>query len=195
MTAQQVLALDGHDGAGKTTLARQLAARVGGRYVRPFAGAQGSALMQAYEHGDTERVIEIGAQALGESMARSSGEALVLDRGWLTVSTLVPQPLFAARWNLWVPTVLLWCDLRTTLQRLGMREEEAPESSRWHEEFLAVYLQRRELRDGPVLRTDLLAPDDCLDRLAAHYAELPPFAHAAGPACPDLGTESPVPDP
>ena len=172
----KLLALDGHDGAGKTTLAVQLAERVGGRYVRPFAGASGAALLQAYQHGEPERVIEVGTQAIRESTASSNGEPLVLDRGWLTVSTLVPQALFAARWQMWVPSVLLWCDLPTTLQRLGKREYEAPEPAPWHEEFLALYLQRRALRDGPVLRTDLLATDDCLDRLTAFYAGLPPFA-------------------
>lgn len=174
----RILALDGHDGAGKTTLAQRLCEEVGAQYVRPFAGRRGSALMRAYRRGDVACIIEVGTEAITEAIAACVSDSLVLDRGWLTVSTLVSEAEFRGRWHLWLPTVLLWCDLETTLHRLGVRESEVREPILWHKEFLDIYQQRRRLCDGPVLRTDMQEPEACVEQLAALYSAIPPFEFA-----------------
>ncbi|MEP9387672.1 hypothetical protein [Mesorhizobium sp. KR9-304] len=160
-----VIALDGHDGSGKTTLAKALAERMDARYVRTFGSPHGAALMAAYRRRDSGGVLEAGVKAVEAALDLAAGGPAVLDRGWLTVATLVPADLFAARWWLWVPTALLWCDLPTTLARLGQRGAETPETTAWHADFLAIYEDRRLLRDGPTIRTDLKSVEQCLDEL------------------------------
>lgn len=162
----KVIALDGHDGAGKTTLALALAERIGACYVRPFGGLAGTELLQACNDNEFRRVLHIGATALETALSKnSSSSAVVLDRSWLTVSTLVPEKLFSENWSLWIPTVLLWSDIDVTVARLNLRLNEEPESIEYHQKYLALYLERRELRPGPLLRTDLLDKYLCLEKL------------------------------
>ena len=52
MSERLIVALDGHDGSGKTTLAYALAERLGGTMVRPFAGETGAQLLHAGERQD-----------------------------------------------------------------------------------------------------------------------------------------------
>jgi len=155
-----VIGLDGHDGAGKTTLALALAAASGSAYVRPFSGAVGSALLDAADRSDTAAVLEIGRDALTGALAEH-GRPLVLDRSWLTVASLLPVAEFAAGWSTWIPTVLCWSALPVTLERLATRDEQ-PESVAWHQHYLQRYLALSEHFGVPVLRTDGGSPEDCL---------------------------------
>jgi hypothetical protein len=162
-----VLALDGHDGTGKTELARGLARCVGARVLAPFQGERGRRLIGAYESGRYEEVVAVGAEALAHAVAEAEEGPLILDRSWLTVSTLLPEQMFRERWRIWPRTVLLWCNLETTMERLARRSHEAPEERAYHAHFLPLYLERRRLREGPVIRTDLETPEECLRRLEA----------------------------
>lgn len=153
----KLLVLDGHDAAGKTTLARRLAAAVGARCLRPFGGEFGRRLIDAYRAGDAQATIAIGRRAILDCLASlQNDEPVVLDRGWLTVATLVPRHLFAAEWDLWTPVTLLWCNEAVTRARLREREEREDHLGNGHSFFLSAYLDRFELHPGEILRTDLL---------------------------------------
>ena len=172
----KILALDGHDAAGKTTLARQLAEAVGARYVRPFGGNSGRKLIEAYEAGRHLETLSIGHQSILSTLESvREGDRIVMDRGWVTVATLVPRHLFAANWVLWVPSTLLWCDEATTRARLLRRDKDENEPDDWHASFLAAYRDRFTLRQGQTLRTDLLAESACLDQLKRVYEAAAPF--------------------
>ena len=91
MTERLVLALDGHDGAGKTTIASALALRLGGVAVRPFAGATGGALFEAGQREDVDALIEIGGAAIETAVSTApKGCLVVLDRAWMTVASFMP---------------------------------------------------------------------------------------------------------
>ncbi|MBD8546793.1 hypothetical protein [Sphingomonas sp. CFBP 8760] len=162
----KILALDGHDAAGKTSLARGLAHAVGARYARPFGGEPGRRLITAYQADRPEDVLAIGHKAiLAQLDAAAPDERLIFDRGWLTVATLVPHDLFAKTWDLWLPTALLWCDEATTRARLELRPFDDDEPEDWHAHFLAAYRDRFSLRPGATLRTDQLSEVACLVEL------------------------------
>jgi predicted kinase len=173
---RRVLVIDGHDGAGKTTLARRLAEAVGAQYVRPFGGAAGRRLMAAYKESSPSEVLKVGHEALTQAIQNTEGEALILDRGWLTVATLVPADQFAGTWTLWLPTVLAWCDEDTTRLRLSARAEREDEPEDWHTEFLAAYRNRLEFHPGVLLRTDRMDEEACLSELIKTFEALPGLA-------------------
>lgn len=128
--------------------------------------------MAAYGRGDEAGILSIGHEAIAAALEESPGEPLILDRGWLTVSTLVAPEPFRSAWRLWLPTVLLWCPLDVTLQRLGLRSGESPETVEWHRHFLKLYPERLEICPGPVLRTDLNDIPACLEQLSAKLDDL-----------------------
>lgn len=162
------MALDGHDAAGKTTLAQALAARIGGVYQRPFHGSLGTELLRAGARGDFDRVVALGEQAIGTALeVDGSGPPIVLDRSWMTVASLIePDHLsaFFATWTKWVPTALCWADLPTTLQRLNRRSEPA-ETMEAHQRYLARYWELADQSQSPVVRTDLHSEQSCLEFL------------------------------
>jgi hypothetical protein len=165
MTLPQIVALDGHDAAGKTTLAHALADKLGGVYRRPFHGSLGAELLRAGERGDFDRVIAIGEEGIGTAL-EAAGECkpIVLDRSWMTVASLIQPELlstFFAGWQRWIPTALCWADLPTTVRRLEHRTE--PEQTiATHQQYLAKYLKIAKHSASPVIRTDLYSEQSCL---------------------------------
>ncbi len=163
----RVVALDGHDGVGKTTLAHALAEHAGGVYARPFHGAIGAALLEAGAAGDLDRLIAVGEHAIQTAVDAAAGSPVVLDRGWMTGASLCSSEQFtsfAERWRLWMPTVLCWADLETTLVRLSVRDDHT-DSPATHRHYLEVYRSLAEWSNSPVLRTDIESLQQCLASL------------------------------
>lgn len=148
-----VIGVDGHDGTGKTTIARGMARALNASYQRPFAGERGLLLARAHEAGDREGVLRIGSAAVTAAIRRNGpGRPLVLDRSWMTVGSLLSDQDFYDRWNIWVPTILCWSDLSATLQRLGRRDEPT-ESAVWHGHYIDRYRRMAEDRGCVIVDT------------------------------------------
>jgi thymidylate kinase len=164
MSLQIILAVDGHDAAGKTTLASRLAERLGAAYVRPFSGQRGVAMLEAAEAGDTDSAFEIAGKAVEQTLSVNQHAPLIVcDRLWLTVFSLVPQDLHD-RWPYLAPLVLCYADLSTTLARLANRDEQAYPQS-WHVKYLELYQKLAQRWRCFVVRTDQHAEDVSLAML------------------------------
>ena len=131
--------------------------------------------MAAYRASDATEVVRVGRDALMETIRAADGSDVVLDRGWITVATLVPKESFARHWNFWFPVALAWCDENTTRARLSLRSSSEQEPDDWHAEFLEAYLDRFSLKPGRVLRTDLVGEDACIAALIEDFGALLPF--------------------
>jgi hypothetical protein len=157
------VALEGHDGSGKTTLAKRLAARLDAAYVRPYGGPRGGEMLAAAERGDHQRALDLAQSLAGEAIDAADGPRLVCDRLWLTVFTIVPEAMFE-QWGDRAPTAVCWADAATTLERLGERSEPSRPSA-WHEHYLSRYRELARQFDCPLVRTDGLSEEQALDAL------------------------------
>ena len=169
---QGVVGIDGHDGTGKTTIARNVAAQLRMSYWRPFGGRRGLDLTQASESGDTGEVLRIGAAALTQAIQSADGSGpVILDRSWLTVATLVDDRDFHDRWTLWIPTILCWADLPTTLARLARRDEPA-ESMTLHRYYIARYKEIAEVNGCAIVDTSHASEEESTAEMALAVLKL-----------------------
>ncbi|WP_081490651.1 AAA family ATPase [Terriglobus roseus] len=170
-----IIALDGHDGSGKTTLSRSLAARIGGIHLRPFQGRLGAGLMKAAEANNSSDIISVGNEAL--NLAGDSydiGVPLVFDRAWLTVASLLDakhMASFRQKWAVHIPTIVCWADLETTVKRLSARSEVVG-SLDGHRHYLAKYRELADVCSCPILRTDVYSETECLEQLLSWIGQL-----------------------
>jgi hypothetical protein len=149
------LAVDGHDGSGKTTLARGLAGALGAGYCRPFSGVPGGRFLAESEAGRPHAAIRIAEAAVSEALQGfGPADVVVCDRLWITVLSVLPPDLFDV-WTYRAPSLLCWSDLATTTARLRSRPEKQ-EALDWHHGYLPKYLDIAERFACPVLRTDQL---------------------------------------
>ena len=146
------LAIDGHDGAGKSSIAKAVALHLGATVVKPFKDALGDyiAWLWRTEQFDLADVVARGAveKAIGEC---DGVQPLVFDRHWLTMFTVLPESLHSN----WLPlptTVLCWADLPSTLARLVERGEEIGDTV-GHERYLAIYRQLAAGYGVPIVET------------------------------------------
>jgi hypothetical protein len=160
--ARTIVALDGHDASGKTTLARRLAAALGGTPVRPFAGAAGARLL-ALAARDPEGAARFGWETIATAATEARGDALVFDRHWITVCSLLPALMWQPAVPL-PPTALCWAALEPTLARLAQRDEPA-EPVAEHVRYLASYEELGRRFHCLVVRTDQESEDQSLARL------------------------------
>ncbi len=168
MKERLIVALDGHDGAGKSTLAVALANRLCGRAVRPFSGATGAKLMSVGDRGDVIELIGVGNKAIEKAISSVPDNVpIVLDRGWMTVASFIPNSdEFFKQWKFWVPTALCWAELEVTLSRLAVRNNEKHEPLEWHKHYLEVYKELAMRSGSFIVRTDLIDLTTCINHLA-----------------------------
>jgi len=153
-----ILVIDGHDGAGKTSVAQRLDP-VYGRYVKPFSGTLGDhiawlASKQRWAEVDTT------ARAAVEFILERHAEAerLIFDRHWLSMFTLLPEEHRVA----WYPvphTVLCWTNLDTTLHRLDRRGEAIGDVGK-HRHYIEAYAALAARYRVPVVDTTELTPEE-----------------------------------
>jgi deoxyadenosine/deoxycytidine kinase len=151
---QPVIVLDGHDAAGKTTLAARLAEELGGLHVRPFAGTAGQLMLWSARQGNFAFTSDLARQAVAYTLAENTAPVLVFDRHWMTVFSLLPESYWPA-WEPLPPTVLCWANLETTLSRLAARGDVEMQLEE-HLHYLSVYRDMAERFGCHILQTDQL---------------------------------------
>lgn len=163
-THGKILALDGHDGSGKTTLTQALVKAKNAQYVRPYAEPFGSALMEAYQKSDFEKILSIAQTAINHALKDiDMSQPMIFDRCWVTVFTVLSSDMRAA-W-LWRPlTVVIWADLDTTLERLNKRDEPA-ETKEWHAHYIHAYQQLAQQHQLHLINTSQINEPTALDIL------------------------------
>jgi hypothetical protein len=135
---QLVFAFDGHDGSGKTTIARRAAEAVGGCYVRPYGGEIGALMEWLFTTEQFPLYVQVARAAVAKLLAQHRDERLLIfDRNWLTVYSVLPEAMFEA-WPDRCPTVLVWSNVDVTVARIAQRDEAQPPRA-YHQHYCDVY--------------------------------------------------------
>src|SRR5438270_862702 len=94
--AIKTLVVDGHDGSGKTSIARSVAARLGFAYVKPYDGNLGDFIAWAWGTTQFDLADAVARAAVSRELALIDGaEGAVFDRHWLTMFTVLPEKYWA----------------------------------------------------------------------------------------------------
>jgi cytidylate kinase len=164
-----ILAIDGHDGSGKTTLSKLLAEKIGGIYIRPFAADAGIELIEHFEKKEYKRVSQFGNELIRKHAEEYENEILVYDRHWMTVFSLLPESYWGDKiWHPLPATTLCYADLEHTLSRLKKRTEKSYEEC-YHTHYLEIYDKLATTFDANIVRTDQQDMEQSLIQLTKWY--------------------------
>ncbi len=164
-----ILAIDGHDGSGKTTLSKLLAEKINGIYIRPFAGDAGIQLIEYFEKRDYKKVSLFGKEMISKQADMYENEILVYDRHWMTVFSLLPESYWNDKlWNPLPATTLCYADLEHSLSRLKKRTEKSYEES-YHTHYLNLYVKLATTFGVNILRTDQQDIESAVTQLTKWY--------------------------
>ena len=124
MKDQLLIAVDGHDGSGKTTISKLLAETIKGKYVKPFSGDVGDLIVWLYMNKNYELLEDLAFNAIQYTIYKNVNEPiLVFDRHWLSIASLLPSEKITRQFIKPI-TFLCWANINTTLERLFIRSDD-----------------------------------------------------------------------
>lgn len=164
----RIIVLDGHDGAGKTTLAFALAEHLGGRNVSPFQDLLGDMIAWLWRRAQYAEADSLARAAIVRTLdINADADCLVFDRHWLCMFTVLPEQF----WSGWFPlplTILCWADVQTTQRRLSERGEDLG-NPQMHQHFCRVYRDIALKFGARILDTSQSTPQEALRQITRDY--------------------------
>jgi thymidylate kinase len=158
-----ILAIDGHDASGKTSVAREVARLAGARYAKPYDGTVGQLMRWLHEHDQGELVVEMGRAAIDYSLdVAGDAPRVVCDRHWLTVLAVTNLDR-AALWRHGIITVLCWAPSDVTRDRLTARGDPNADLSTV-DHYCDRYLALAKQYDVPTINTGEYGLDQAVDQ-------------------------------
>jgi len=164
-----VLAVDGLDGSGKSTVARHVAAALGATVLDPFAGRIGALMVHLARLGQHDRADAVAHDAVALAMAEAPPGPVVFDRHWFTASQLLSSA-YRAGWEPRPFSVMTWADRPTTLARLAARGVPDAEAQ-MTEDRIDTYRRLATELDVALLDTSFTTPEAAAARVLALMAE------------------------
>ncbi|MNB76269.1 cytidylate kinase [compost metagenome] len=133
-----IIAIDGHDGSGKTTISKLLAEKINAKYIKPFSDSLGDLIAWSYRKKEYKFANQIALAAIQKNIDENPGvEYFIFDRHWLSMFTVLPKEYYEY-WNPLPVTILCWADVKTTQNRLIERNEIEPYQG-CNEHYCKVY--------------------------------------------------------
>ncbi len=159
--AGTIVAIDGHDGSGKSSIGAAVAERHSLRFVRPFADSLGDYIASLWQNKRFALASDVARTAVERVLASAGAEGVVCDRHWTTMFTVLPEVF----WHDWEsdglpPTIVCWASTPVTMRRLRERGEDPGEPAK-HEHYHRLYreLASRAPRSFLLDTTDLSLAD------------------------------------
>lgn len=161
-----IIAFDGHDASGKSTLAKRVAEKLGGTYSRPYDQSLGELFVWLFRQGRAGSVAQIAQAALDRfaAVSESLPGPVVCDRHALSALALAGCDSTEVR----LPdhTFLCWTDLPTTLARERARGREFSDEEVAEQVVLLDRYAAVGTRYGvPAVDTTSQSIDDCVEQV------------------------------
>jgi thymidylate kinase len=87
-----IIAIDGYDGSGKTTIALQISKRINGTYVKSYNNDLGRVIWSLINDEEYELASLIARTACRKEAERyKDAPYVIFDRHWMTMFTLIPE--------------------------------------------------------------------------------------------------------
>jgi thymidylate kinase len=139
-----IVVFDGHDGCGKSTLARRAAAQIDGQVVKPFGDRLGDHIAWLWRKSRFDEADKLARASIEREMESADPHRPILfDRHWLSMFTVLPEEL----WHSWHPlplTVVCHADTDVVVRRLLERGEDSGDRYE-HVRFQQLYLELARL--------------------------------------------------
>lgn len=119
-TSRIALVLDGLDGSGKSSIAREVARRIGATVLNPFGGQIGGLMVLLAGRGEHALADAVAHAAVALALRHAPDGPVVFDRHWFTASQLL-SPTYRAGWAPYPRTIMCWADRPTTVARMIAR--------------------------------------------------------------------------
>jgi thymidylate kinase len=156
-----IISFDGHDGAGKTTIAKKVAEKLKFKYIKPFESSLGDLIAWSFRNKKYDFTNKISKLAIEKSVSENPNTSLIFDRHWMSMFTVLPEQYYA-EWNPLPFTILIWVDWQTTMERL-IQKGEKPGSEKEHQYYCDLYLKVADNYGVPVIDTTKHTIDECID--------------------------------
>ncbi len=168
MGETRVVAVEGHDGAGKSSVARILADRLNARYVRPFGPPVGAQLSALRDVGAFDEMLTVARRAIHDAVSTAAAPRVVSDRHWVTVLTMAALRVgdLTSDWFPLPDTVVLWTDVQTTRRR-HLQRGESPSALDRDVRYCAAFRRVSRELGLPLLDTTHRTPAETADEVAA----------------------------
>jgi thymidylate kinase len=167
---QVVIALDGHDGAGKTSLAKLAAKKYGFKYVKPFDDSLGDLISWSFKNRKFDFTDEISRLAIEKIYEEGRGENLIFDRHWLSIFTVIPVE-YHIKWFPVPRTILCWSNLKTTMHRISERGEKEGDAES-HAFYCGEYRRLAGKYEVPIIDTSFEEISKSFEHLCLHIDAL-----------------------
>lgn len=163
----KLIVIDGHDGAGKSTIAKGVAEKLGYKYLHFFDDLHPKYSIEPLSVTENE-LIQIVQDMIYK--LKLSDNNIILDRGLITPTSLLSKQNWEKVRFLFdeIPTILVYADINTTIKRLSSREVDESQ------EFDNAYWINQNLEIARYFNVDIIdtTTDNSIDEnieLAVEY--------------------------
>jgi thymidylate kinase len=151
---------DGHDGAGKSTLARLTAELIDGTVVKPFGDLLGDHIAWLWGNEKFQEADWLARSSIERVLSTAAEGPLVFDRHWATMYSVLPSQY----WENWHPlprTIVCHTTPEATRARLAERGED-PLEYEHHVHYQEIYRRLGQNNGALVLDTTHATADESM---------------------------------
>ena len=159
---RKIIAIDGHDASGKTSICKRISELLGYKYIKPFSNSLGDLIAWLITCKNYELANQIALSAIDKALKDNPESNLIFDRHWICMFTLIPDNL-KREWKDVPFSILCWANPEITLKRL--QERNAIGMNKWDDHyFCQKYLEIGAQYHIPVVDTSFITIDEGVEK-------------------------------